>query len=181
MARPRPYDLTTHDGKTVDWLTHAALLKAERILGYPLTITQGSYNVGGVAASAGTHDGGGAVDLAASDWQRKVAAMRLCGFAAWHRPELVRSGKRIWGEHVHAILVGNAKLSPDAIGQVEEFRAGGDGLVGDYPDAESGLPFKRFVWPYYGPVGRLRWVRDNLTGKARRRLNRQIDQLANER
>lgn len=181
IARPRPYDLTTHDGKTVDWLTKAALMKAERLLGYELSITQGSYNAGGVSASAGTHDGGGAVDLPAWDWQRKVAALRLSGFAAWHRAELHRDGRKVWGEHIHAILFGNAKLSGDAIDQVEEFRAGGDGLVGDLPDAHSGLPFKRFVWPYYGPVGRLRWIRDNATGAARRKLNRQIDKLAGTR
>lgn len=177
MSRPRPYDKTTHDGKIVDWLTKAALLKAERILGYPLTIVQGSYNAGGVTASAGTHDGGGAVDLKATDALRKVGAMRASGFWAWRR--LPSEGP--WSEHVHCILEGDARASRGAVAQVAEGKAGRNGLANGAPDPHADIPVIPFAWPYYGPVGRLRWIRDNLTGKARRRLNRQIDELAGER
>lgn len=177
MTRPRPYDKTTHDGKTVDWLTHAALLKAERILGYKLTIVQGSYNAGSVAASAGTHDGGGCVDLKATDALNKVKAMRASGFWAWLRPDL----PGVWTAHLHCVQEGNRKLAPIAARQVEAGKAGRDGLANNGPDPHAGIPVVPFVWPYYGPVGRLRWVRDNLTGRARRRLNRQIDKLAGER
>lgn len=137
-----------HDGKTVDLRTHLALKEAERRLGYPLTVTQGSYNAGGVAASAGTHDGGGAVDLEAYDWQRKVRVLRAVGFAAWYRPELWRDGVKIWGPHVHAIQIGNDRLSDGARAQVADYYAGRDGLAGDGPDPYARPnPIPVFPWP----------------------------------
>lgn len=186
MSRPRPYDLTTHDGKTVDWLTKAALLKAEKKLGYALDLSQGSYQAldgagNDVAASSSTHDGGGVVDLLPYDALRKVRTLRACGFWAWVREELWRDGKRIWPKHVHAVQEGNRKLDPLAAQQVIQGHAGLDGLADRGPDPHAGIPVIPFQWPYYGPVGRLRWVRDNLTGKARRRLNRKIDALAEEK
>ena len=126
-----PYARTTHDGKVVDEITHQALLAAEKILGYELTIVQGSYRAGtGTDASAGTHDGGGAVDLLSWDWENKVRALRTVGFAAWHRPAI----KGLWREHIHAVLIGNAKLSPSAARQVESYKRHRDGLKGDGPD-----------------------------------------------
>ena len=126
-----PYARTTHDGKPVDEITHQALLAAEKILGYPLTIVQGSYRAGnGPAASAGTHDGGGVVDLLSWDWENKVRALRTVGFAAWRRtPDQGR-----WREHIHAVLIGNQKLSPSAARQVESYKRHRDGLKGDGPD-----------------------------------------------
>lgn len=128
-----PYDKTTHDGKTVDWLTKVALLAAEAQLGYELTITQGSYSTS-VDASAGTHDGGGAVDLAPFDAARKVRVLRRLGFAAWHRPRLVRDGRQVWPEHIHAVQVGNERLSRAAVEQVHDYLAGRNGLADHGPD-----------------------------------------------
>lgn len=137
----KPYDLTTHDGKTVDWLTHAALLECEKRLGYTLTIVQGSYHKG-VSASAGTHDGGGVVDLAPYDWERKVQVLRRVGFAAWHRPAI----PGLWGEHIHAVLIGNAKLAPTAAAQVTDYQNHRDGLAthgyDDFPNHPDGVVFK---------------------------------------
>lgn len=127
---PRPYDRTTYDGKTVDWLTRAALEDTAKRLGYDLTVVQGSYNTGGVSASAGTHDGGGVIDLAPADWQRKVAEMRRTGFAAWHRPAIAG----LWSEHIHCVLIGNRKLAPAAKAQVAEYLRGEDGLADHRPD-----------------------------------------------
>lgn len=155
--RPRPYDRTTHDGKTVDWLTKAALLKAERIIrSYDLSIVQGSYHRG-VGASAGTHDGGGVVDLREWDWPVKVRALRRAGFAAWHRPAI----PGLWGGHIHAVLVGNRLLSNSAEDQVTDFRRGRNGLANNGPDPHKDLPFRRFRWPYYGPIGVVRWHLDH--------------------
>lgn len=152
---PQPYDLTTHGGKTVDWLTKSALLEAERRLGYPLTITQGSYNAGRVSASAGTHDGGGVVDLAAYDYQRKVRVLRSLGFAAWHRPE--RPG--VWGAHIHAVQIGNQKLDPSAKAQVTEYLNGYDGLAGDGKDlGPRDFLHARWVWPFPRRVSRARLI-----------------------
>src|SRR4051812_45286804 len=114
---PKPYAKTTRNGKTIDQLTNYALYAMEDRLGYTpgsLTVVQGSYNAGGVTASAGTHDGGGAVDLTPENWEAKVHAARAVGFAAWHRPAL----PGVWGEHIHMVLIGDAKLSPAAAAQV---------------------------------------------------------------
>lgn len=144
---PAPYDRTTHDGKVVDQLTHYALLEAEARLGYPLTITQGSYNAGGVSASAGTHDGGGVVDLAPADHDRKVTVLRAVGFFAWYRPELVRNGVRVWPAHIHAGLIGNRKLSPAARRQVSAYLAKRNGLADNGPDVDPGwVADARFTW-----------------------------------
>lgn len=139
----RPYDKTTHDGNTVDQLTHHALLAVEARLGYALTVTQGSYNAGGVGASAGTHDGGGVVDLAAYDHVRKVRELRRVGFAAWFRPAI----PNLWPSHIHAVLIGNAKLSPAARQQVTAYLAGRNGMANNGPD-EGPREFvdRRFTW-----------------------------------
>ena len=158
--RPKPYDKTTHDGKTVDWLTKAALLKMERDLGYPLTIVQGSYHAG-VDQSAGTHDGGGTVDLAEWDWENKVRVGRRHGFVMWHRPK-----SSSWNGHCHGVQMGNKKLSRSAANQVAEYLAGGDGLVGNAPDPHP-WHVREFVWPYSGVAGLARWKRDQLRGSRR--------------
>lgn len=147
MSEPKPYDLTTYDGDRVDWLTRAALEATAKRLGYDLTITQGSYNAGGVTASAGTHDGGGVVDLAPYDHARKVLELRRTGFAAWYRPELWRDGVRVWPPHIHAVLMGNARLSSAARAQVQAYLAGKDGLAGNGPDnGPRNFTDRRFTW-----------------------------------
>lgn len=120
-----------HDGKTVDLLTHVALLEAEKKLGYQLTIVQGSFTTA-VAASAGTHSGGGAVDLSPYEWQKKVKAMRQVGFAAWHRTAI----PGVWGEHIHCILIGDKLLSPAAKEQVTQYYNHENGLADHGPDTE---------------------------------------------
>lgn len=135
-------------GRVVDRYTAAALLVAERRLGYELTITQGSYNDGGVAASGGTHDGGGVVDLAAYDYRKKVLVLRYLGFAAWYRPELWKNGKRVWPAHIHAVQIGNRRLSPEAQRQVAAYKAGRDGLAANGPDngPRVGIEVFRYRW-----------------------------------
>ena len=133
VVLPGAFELTTFgDGtpKQVDWKTRSALEEAERRLGYPLTIVQGSYNSGGVSASAGTHDGGGVVDLLAWDWQRKVRVLRAIGFAAWYRPAI----QGLWGAHIHAVLVDHGRLSASAARQVAAYRDGRDGLASNRVD-----------------------------------------------
>ncbi len=124
-----PYDRTVFRGKVFNLRTRAMLLEVEKMLGYQLDVWQGSYNIG-VGASAGTHDGGGAVDLAPANADSKVLAMRRVGFAAWYRPTL--SGA--WPAHVHAIAIGDAELAPLARVQVNAYHIGRDGLAGNGPD-----------------------------------------------
>lgn len=127
-----PYALVDRGGHTLDYMTSEALDVVEHLLNYragSLTIVQGSYHTG-VVASGGTHDGGGAVDLTAQDWERKVLALRQVGFAAWHRtPE-----QGPWQEHVHAVLIGNEKLSAAAQLQVRAYLHGRNGLANNGPD-----------------------------------------------
>lgn len=142
MTLPQPYDLTTYDAKRVDWITRRALEQTAKRLGYTLTLLQGSYHTG-VAASAGTHDGGGVVDLAPYDAARKVRELRRAGFAAWHRPAI----PGVWDEHIHAVLIGNARLSSSAKAQVAEYLAGYDGLAGNGRDTgPRDFVRARFTW-----------------------------------
>lgn len=130
---PGPFELTTfgdRNPKKVDWKTRVALEEAERLLGYPLTVVQGSYNAGGVSQSAGTHDGGGAVDLLPYDSGRKVRVLRSIGFAAWYRPTI----RGLWNAHVHAVMIDHGRLSPSAARQVVAYRAGRDGLKSNRVD-----------------------------------------------
>lgn len=152
---PKPYDLTTHDGKRVDWLTKSFLLAMEERLGYELTIVQGSYNAGGVSQSAGTHDGGGVVDLAPFDAARKVRVARALGGAAWRR----MPSQGDWSEHVHIVLVGNEKLSSSAASQVSAYLTGRNGLRNGAPDdGPREFVDRRWRWPYASRVDRARQI-----------------------
>lgn len=138
------YTRTVFRGKTLNNRTAAMLREAERRLGYELTIVQGSYNAGRVSQSAGTHDGGGAIDLAPYDWQNKVRVLRAIGFAAWYRPAI--SG--LWGAHVHAIAIGDSQMSAGAQKQVTAYYNGRDGLAGNRVDPHN-RPNPIPVYAYY--------------------------------
>lgn len=96
-------------------------------------VTQGSYN-SSVEASAATHSGGGAFDVAVdrgcgSRTHRAVKALRKVGFAAWYRNW---SGNR----HIHAIAISDPDLSTPishpgdftAMHQVVDYARRHDGL-----------------------------------------------------
>jgi hypothetical protein len=102
-------------------------------------VVQGSYNIG-VAASFGTHDGGGAVDISVrspkdfsvmtDEIPLMIDALRTAGFAAWlRRPDELYPGSPI---HIHAIAVGDEDHSEAARGQI-------DGKFG-YLRGYNGLP-----------------------------------------
>src|SRR5262245_31901085 len=124
------YERFTFRGVTLDRMTIAALLCAEKKLGYEMNIIQGSYNRGGVSSSAGTHDGGGAVDLVWHDIRRKNRVLRKTNFAGWPRPRLPGE----WDKHWHGILIGNERASGAAKDQVRDYRNGRNGLANDGPD-----------------------------------------------
>lgn len=144
--------LTTFSGRTVNERTKDMLLEAETILGFDIALTQGSYNAGGVGASAGTHDGGGAVDVSVSSlsttqrW-KTVKAMRTVGFAAWLRTP----SQGNWPYHIHAIAVGDTDLSISARNQVADYYVGKNGLASHAADntpADYQVPFT--WWERYG-------------------------------
>ena len=123
------------DGKIVNVRTLRMLQAAAELLGGWPRVMQGSHNPGRVAASGGTHDGGGVVDTSyVGSWERTVEALRQVGFAAWHRTP----DQRGWGHHIHAVAIGDRDLSPEAASQVRSFLAGGDGLAGT-PDPPAVL------------------------------------------
>jgi peptidoglycan hydrolase-like protein with peptidoglycan-binding domain len=96
----------------------------------------GSYQTS-TTASAGTHAGGGAIDidarnLSAEQRNRIEAKGRLAGFqVAWERNAI--SG--LWTWHTHALDPSCPNLAKPAVTQVVEFGGGGDGLVGTKPDS----------------------------------------------
>lgn len=99
-------------------------------------VVQGSYHKG-LSASAGTHDGGGAMDLHMVDLSHDerlalVHALREAGFAAWVR------FPPVFPWHIHAIAIGDPDLSPSAEHQVHEYFAGEDGLADHAADFLGG-------------------------------------------
>jgi cell wall-associated NlpC family hydrolase len=126
---------------TLNGRTIAMLDATDQRLGTNLAILQGSYTTE-VGASAGTHAGGGAIDVSVSGMSQDqitqaVEALRSEGFAAWHRT--TSQGFDI--EHIHAIAIGDHQLSEEAQGQVSAYYAGHDGLSGGAIDPmQHGTP-----------------------------------------
>jgi peptidoglycan hydrolase-like protein with peptidoglycan-binding domain len=151
LERPvSPGAHVSYDGSTINVRTRAMLRAAARRLGSGchLGITQGSYNPGGVDPSAGTHDGGGAVDLdihrlCARHIRTVVRALRIVGFAAWHRLYL----PGVWPEHIHAIAISDPDLSPAAQDQVWDYYIHTDGLSDNAPDKGPRVGFH--TWEAY--------------------------------
>jgi hypothetical protein len=129
--------------------TAAMVEAAEKLYKSKFAILQGSYNKGGVEASAGTHDGGGAIDIdvrtkSAAQRVAVVKAMRAVGFAAWLRTPAQGN----WPYHVHAIAVGDKDLSRGAATQVAEYRRKRNGLANRGKD--DGPPgFYGMIWELY--------------------------------
>jgi len=97
---------TTWRGVTLDQRTADMISEVDGLLpDVPMYPSQGSYS-GSTSASAGTHDGGGAIDMKAVDLSsdqrsRLVKAMRMVGFAAWLRTP----SQSNWPYHIHGIAV----------------------------------------------------------------------------
>ena len=86
------------------------LAAADAKVPFGIRLTQGSYNPGGVGASAGTHDGGGVVDvtvtgLTTTQRWHLVRALRTVGFAAW-----LRTPAQGFSYHVHAVAIGDPDI-----------------------------------------------------------------------
>lgn len=111
----------------------------EKKSGSPLRIAQGSFNKGGVRASAGTHDGS-AVDIGTAHISKAQAEhilkwMKRAGFAAW-----LRTPNQGFDPHIHAIPFGDPDVSPSAAQQRKDFDAGLDGLAGRRKDPNPWRP-----------------------------------------
>lgn len=133
---------TTYQGRAINQGTKQILDALNKMVRTPafggeksdITMEQGGYNRGGVAASAGTHDGGGAFDLTEFNWGNRVRALRILGCAAWHRP--YNWDNRSSGAHIHAIVCGDGTASAGAKSQVADFYGGRNGLANRAKDAD---------------------------------------------
>lgn len=151
MADPKLARPSWRGRTNVDALTIACIERAEKIvadrhpkLAHAFIVTQGSYQ-STVAASAGTHDDGGAVDLRWCGHAECVRALREAGMAAWHR----HPGQGRWVDHIHAVVVGHPRLAPSAARQVTAYRNRRNGLANNGRDDGPQLtPIPAPVWPW---------------------------------
>ena len=133
----KTYNGVTHtvvqrDGKWLDQRTADFYDVLNKRMPGGVTIIQGSFNKS-VDASAGTHDGPGALDLkpALAAYRNEAGYRKLerlareQGGAAWFRP---------WTNnfHVHVIVIGTKGLPTIAAKQIDAYLAGRDGLVSNH-------------------------------------------------
>ena len=110
-----------------------------------VTVTQGGYNRGGVAASAGTHDGGGVYDLTKFNAATRVKNLRKLGVAIWRR----KTNQGHWVEHLHGVVDGDGTASAGAKNQVTAYHKGRNGLANNAADDGPKPPvFPLFVNPW---------------------------------
>jgi len=138
----------TFRGVTVNERTRAMLKTVEALLGRQLALEQGSYNPGGDPTSAGTHDGGGVVDVSVSGMTATtqttvVRRLRQVGFAAWRRTP----SQGDWDYHIHAVAVSDTDMSPQAQHQVGDYYLGQNGLANRGPD--DGPQVTKVTWEEY--------------------------------
>ena len=143
----RPGAHVAFDGRTVDSRTAAMLTQASSILGAPVRLDQGSYSTSD-PTSAGTHAGGGAVDINVDGWsaarRRTVTGvLRSIGFAAWLRSP----AEGDWPWHIHAVAISDPDLAPQAQAQVGDYFLGRNGLKNNGPD--TGPAGRKLTWEEY--------------------------------
>src|SRR5690606_21435164 len=112
--------ITSFGGFTVNQRTADMLNMAAAVAG-SFSLSQGSFSAG-VAASAGTHGGGGVVDIASGS-NALVGALRAVGFAAW-----LRTPAEGFSTHIHAVALGDPTVSAGAAAQIQAYLAGRNGL-----------------------------------------------------
>lgn len=143
----------TWRGVTLDARTADMMNELDKLVGkIPLHPTQGSYHDGPL--SAGTHNGGGAIDLSIHGLTHDniltvIKYANQIGFeASWWRtfPEWTQ------GDHIHMIATGAPDLNVVAANQITAVRAGFNGLghLGrGGPDRHKKLRTKGRTWEKY--------------------------------
>ncbi|MET0492821.1 MAG: peptidoglycan-binding domain-containing protein [Actinoplanes sp.] len=132
---------TTHQGFPINDRTLAMLRAAQVRSGVTFVVEQGSYSPGTDPTSAGTHDGGGALDLdaeglTAAKRTAAVTALRQVGFAAWLRTP----SQGDWPLHIHAVAISDTDLSAPAQKQVGAYYEGRNGLANNAADDGPRVP-----------------------------------------
>ncbi|CAF0943620.1 unnamed protein product [Rotaria sordida] len=150
------YTRKTWRGVTLNQRTIEMIQRAEVYMaqmgksGFQFSFSQGSYS-SSVTASAGTHDGGGAIDIRTSvvnndkkTVDTMVVALRKAGFAAWSRGRVADSFQN--NKHIHAIAIGDVQASTGAKNQIASFKRGRNGLKGDGVDPDAYLGRATPTW-----------------------------------
>jgi hypothetical protein len=143
----QPGARTTFRGVTVNARTKAMLTEAQTHIVQSLAMEQGSYSTSD-PSSAGTHAGGGAVDIHVDNLttaQRVTAVreLRKVGFAAWLRDP----SQGDWPWHIHAVATSDPDLSPEAQHQIGDYYLGLNGLANKHPD--DGPQVTKVTWEAY--------------------------------
>lgn len=136
-----------------DTRTLAMLKELERLNPHiDVRVTQGSYRNGATSASAGTHDGGGVLDLHAVTLTREERTEllidgRRIGFAIWLRTP----AQSDWPYHFHAVAIGCSDLSRSAYQQVLDYHDKQNGLASHGPD-DGPAGFYGMTWELYNQM-----------------------------
>jgi hypothetical protein len=123
--------------------------EVERLIGRELTIVQGSYRAGnGASASAGTHDGGGVIDvrtynLTVAERNAMIEHARMVGFAAWYRTKA-----QGFDPHSHWNAIGDEDMPVSAQNQVTQYKHGLNGLA-SYGDDDGPDGYRNVTWESY--------------------------------
>ena len=137
---------STYGGARVNARTRDMLAAADGMLSWSLALDQGSYSTTD-PTSAGTHDGGGVVDITATSltttqrWET-VRALRTVGFAAWLRTPSQGS----WPYHIHAAAVSDTDLATPAADQIHDYYFGKNGLANHAADDTPTAYRAAFTW-----------------------------------
>ncbi|MBM0235080.1 peptidoglycan-binding protein [Micromonospora sp. STR1_7] len=143
-----PGSTVTFRSAQMNTRTKAMLLEAERLLGGQLTVTQGSYSTSD-PDSAGTHAGGGALDLSVSGMSTTyrttvVRQLRRVGFAAWLRTP----SQGDWPYHIHAVALADTDQSAPAQHQAGDYYLGLNGLANRAAD-DGPVVSPKVTWEEY--------------------------------
>jgi peptidoglycan hydrolase-like protein with peptidoglycan-binding domain len=136
----------TYGGARVNTRTRTMLTAADAMLSWSVSLSQGSYTSAN-PSSAGTHDGGGVVDISvaslstAQRWET-VRALRTVGFAAWLR----NPSQGSWPYHIHAVAVSDPDLASAAANQVHDYYFGKNGLANHAADDTPTAYRVAFTW-----------------------------------
>ncbi|MBB3061760.1 peptidoglycan-binding protein [Microbulbifer rhizosphaerae] len=135
----------SYGGKRVNTRTKRMLAAADAKVSWSLVLTQGSYTSSN-PGSAGTHDGGGVVDISVSGMSatqrwKTVKALRDVGFAAW-----LRTPAQGFAYHIHAVAVADTDMSRTAQAQVHDYYFGRNGLRGHAGDNTPSSYRSSFTW-----------------------------------
>ncbi|MCA8921973.1 MAG: N-acetylmuramoyl-L-alanine amidase [Planctomycetes bacterium] len=143
-----PYGSVQLNRRTKELLDRAKVIMRQKYRheGFAFQLVQGSYNRT-VAASGGTHDGGGAIDVRTRGMSRTtvdhmVQSLRQAGFAAWSRGR----GHDPFDPHIHGIALGDRQATRQAKSQVTDYRRGLNGLVNRAADPDRSLGRPIPVW-----------------------------------